>query len=187
MTDFHDILSSVSIPEILDHKGIHYRGRRCRCPIHGGNNSTAFSFTDDVFNCFVCGVGGGKLDLIEKLSNVDRNTARRILCENIAGVSYPDSTHCRVNNKGYFDFHFNPKGIPTDLEAERLKELLGSFDELQDYYTRQLRKLRERLHKGSIKLVEYYTNTQFCDHVLIEIDERYAIALHKLHERKKRS
>lgn len=186
MTDFRDILSSVTITDILDHKGIHYRGRRCRCPIHDGNNPTAFSFTNDVFNCFVCGASGGKLDLIEKLSNVDRNAARRILCENIAGVSYPDSTKCKGPKKDFFDFQFNPHGSPIDFKAEMRREQLDGFGALKSYHTRRLQGLRKSLEANSIKLIDFYSHTQFCDYVLENLDLKISIAVYELRQRENR-
>ena len=121
--------------------------------------------------------------MVEKLSNVDRDTARRILCENIAGVSYPNSTKYEWNKKDSFDFHFNPHGPPIDFKAERLRERLGGFGTLKSFYTRRLQSLRQLLKDNSISLVDFYTQTQFCDYTLEDIDLEISIAAYELHQR----
>ncbi|MCH9031069.1 MAG: hypothetical protein IIB00_02270 [candidate division Zixibacteria bacterium] len=183
MADFREILSRVSIQDILERHGIQYRGRRCRCPFHSGSNTSAFSFTDWGFNCFSCGARGGKLDLIEQLSNVYRDTARRILCEEIAGVPYPSSKKYERYKKDSFDFQFNPHGPPIDFKAERLRERLSGFGALKSYYTRRLQRLRRLLKDDSTSLIDFYTQTQFCDHILEDIDLGISIAVYELHQR----
>lgn len=49
------------------------RNGRTRCPLHGGNNRTAFSFDEStgLFNCFSCGEKGDKVSFVQKRLRVD--------------------------------------------------------------------------------------------------------------------
>jgi len=55
----------VTVAEIFDRVGWHYRGGRARCPFHQGNNPSALSFSDTGFVCFNCGEKGGVRKLQE--------------------------------------------------------------------------------------------------------------------------
>ena len=62
------------------------RGRRMRCPVHGGENPQAFSFTDDgLWTCFACGAGGDIFTLVERLRGVQFVEAVRVLAQ-LAGL-----------------------------------------------------------------------------------------------------
>lgn len=53
---------------------------RTTCPIHGGDNRQAFSYTDDRWYCFACGAGGGIKKLLEHFE-----PERLVAFEGIAG------------------------------------------------------------------------------------------------------
>src|SRR5262245_49832287 len=57
------------------------RHGRTRCPIHGGNNRTAFSFDEEngFFRCFSCGAKGDKVQLVRDLLRVNFGEALRWL------------------------------------------------------------------------------------------------------------
>jgi hypothetical protein len=71
--DLDALRSVVSIPHVLERSGVPLKGKRGRCPIHGGDNPTAFSVTDDgqLFHCFVCGAGGDVFELVKRLDGCD--------------------------------------------------------------------------------------------------------------------
>jgi len=56
------------------------RHRRSRCPIHRGDNPSAFAWTDDgLWFCHRCGEGGDVIQLIEKTLDTDFRGALRWL------------------------------------------------------------------------------------------------------------
>jgi DNA primase len=75
--DFDDIKARLSMEEVLQHYGITElkKGRNCLygcCPIHKGDNKTAFnvSLNNNLWHCFThCG-GGSVIDFIMKMENV---------------------------------------------------------------------------------------------------------------------
>lgn len=60
------LTTSMTIRDILETHG-HPLGshRRTTCPIHGGANDSAFSYTDEVWFCWSCGAKGGVKALLE--------------------------------------------------------------------------------------------------------------------------
>jgi hypothetical protein len=59
------VLSRIDIPP--------GRRGRTRCPIHGGDNSEAFSYEDvnGLWYCFRCGIGGDAISLVQKVLDLD--------------------------------------------------------------------------------------------------------------------
>ena len=90
MFDFNEILSIITIRDILHNYGLKPDSNRMPCPIHNGNNKTSFSFNDSTFICFSCGAKGGMLELVEFLSKTTRQDAIRTLC-GLAGVDYQEN------------------------------------------------------------------------------------------------
>lgn len=75
MTKRHDVAElkrRASVPEVLEAFGHRpRRGRRMPCPLHGGDNESAFSFDDERWHCFTgCG-GGDVIRLVERLQGTD--------------------------------------------------------------------------------------------------------------------
>jgi len=89
MIDFNLILSRVTIRDVLADAGHYPTRKRIACPIHDGNNRTAFSFTDSTFVCFSCGAKGGLLDLVEYLYHYSRQEALHHLCR-MAGIPFDE-------------------------------------------------------------------------------------------------
>jgi len=85
-----DVAALVPMPELLDSLGIRVnsRTRRTPCVLHGGTNSSAFSWTDDGrWFCFHCGQGGDKLSLIQAVRRCSFLDALRLLVE-LAGIEW---------------------------------------------------------------------------------------------------
>ena len=89
MVDFDQILTRVTVRVVLAEAGYHPARNRMACPIHDGNNRTAFAFTDLTFVCFSCDVKGGLLDLVEYLYHCTRQEALRHLCK-MAGIPFDE-------------------------------------------------------------------------------------------------
>jgi hypothetical protein len=81
--DLDALRKVVSIPHVLERSGVPFTGRRGRCPIHGGDNPTAFSVSDDgqLFHCFVCGAGGDVFELVKRLDGCDFALAVAVVTE----------------------------------------------------------------------------------------------------------
>lgn len=163
------ILESVTIPMILEHFDIEFRGQRGRCPIHGGDNVTSFSFNDEVYRCFACDANGGKLSLVQQLARVGRPEAMEIV-NGIAGVSTV-SINSRVagnHRKRMYRRSIAPK--ITKLKSEIARSLL-----IQDKLTGFLRDLRKNRIKN-ISVVQAITLQQVYEYNLEWLDgERKAL------------
>jgi hypothetical protein len=62
-----DLAGHAPMPQLLDSLGftVNIRTRRCCCILHGGNNPTAFSWTEQgLWKCHSCGAGGNKVALV---------------------------------------------------------------------------------------------------------------------------
>jgi len=90
MVDFNQILASVTIRDILADAGLYPTRKRMACPIHKGDNPTAFSFTESTFCCFACGAKGGLIDLAQYLFGYDKKESLRYLCRK-AGMSFEEA------------------------------------------------------------------------------------------------
>jgi DNA primase len=97
MLDFHTLKQRVSLERVLQSYGlltnIPRRGHRLAgpCPIHRGDNPTAFRADLDrnLWNCFtVCG-GGDVVDLVRAVEHCDHAAAARILAGLVQGTSAP--------------------------------------------------------------------------------------------------
>ena len=86
--DFKAVKREVSMVQILEHYGLMSQLRQNgdtitgACPIHEGNNKTAFrvSISKNCWNCFSrCGCGGNALEFVSKKENVSLLKAARLL------------------------------------------------------------------------------------------------------------
>ena len=59
---------------ILHALGFKPHNGRAACLLHGGDNPTAFSYTDEVWFCFACGSKGDKIDLVMEATGLDKIT-----------------------------------------------------------------------------------------------------------------
>jgi DNA primase len=82
--DFAQLKQQVSILEVLSRRGLtgslRRRGHRLTgpCPVHGGDNPTAFTvdITKNVWFCFSgCGAGGDVIELVRRLDRVSHREA----------------------------------------------------------------------------------------------------------------
>jgi DNA primase len=64
------ILEVITISDILHREGVKTRGRRSKCPIHGGRNDTTFGFDKVTYHCFKCGAKGQVVDLVMQINNI---------------------------------------------------------------------------------------------------------------------
>ncbi len=82
------IAALVPMVRLFDHLGIpvNERTHRCLCPLHGGTNRTAFSWTENgLWHCFSCGRSGDKYDLIRVVLRCDFPEALKVMAV-LAGV-----------------------------------------------------------------------------------------------------
>ena len=89
--DFKIVKDRVSITQILEHYGLLQDLRKTnddqltgRCPIHKGENATAFrvSVSKNCWNCFsTCKSGGNILDLVGKIEDVSIREAAKLIAE----------------------------------------------------------------------------------------------------------
>lgn len=86
--DFRAVKSAVNMVQVLEHYGLMSQLRQNgdtitgACPIHEGNNKTAFrvSVSKNCWNCFSqCGCGGNVLDFVSKKENVSLLKAANLL------------------------------------------------------------------------------------------------------------
>lgn len=177
MMDFNEILARVTIADILADCGYHPRRNRMPCPIHDGRNPTSFSFDDNTFCCFSCGVSGGLLDLTETLLGIDRKEALKYLADK-AGIRLED---------------YQPGGKPItrtparkrpvsvrDAGLFKLQVDLKGLDVLRDHFTWRLQKARKSLMAGTLDLSGYYAETQYSDYVLEDLDAEYIKINHEI-------
>jgi 5S rRNA maturation endonuclease (ribonuclease M5) len=78
--DYKEIKELVDMPKLLGRLGYQLdKNKRCACPIHGGDNKTAFSVSNDgqSWTCHTkCNCGGGIFQFIEKLEGVSVDQAK---------------------------------------------------------------------------------------------------------------
>ena len=88
--DFRAVKSAVTMIQVLEHYGLMSQMKQNgdsitgACPIHDGNNNTAFrvSISKNCWNCFSqCGCGGNVLDFVAKKEKVSLPKAARLLVE----------------------------------------------------------------------------------------------------------
>ncbi len=70
--DTETLRSVVTIHAVLAGGGIEVptRDKRMRCPIHRGDNETAFLFNQERFRCFVCDAHGDVFELAQRLHSL---------------------------------------------------------------------------------------------------------------------
>ncbi len=83
--DLDALRAGVPISSVLQVAGFDVDGRtrRIRCPLHGGDNPSSFSFTTQHFKCFACDVGGDIFDLAMRL----RSMSFREAVEHVASIA----------------------------------------------------------------------------------------------------
>jgi hypothetical protein len=129
--DLSVLLSKVRLDELAQHAGtkLHRSGGELRgtCPLHKGNNSTAFSVYNDPsyhqrWRCYTkCDAGGDAIDFVQRWQGLDFMAAVKYLAE-YAGLELKD-------------LGFDPQAIQTEMERRKQSDLL---DEVARYFAAQL-------------------------------------------------
>lgn len=160
---FNEILQRVSIHDILADHGYRPQKRRMPCPIHGGKNPTAFSFTDDAFYCFSCGASGGLLDLAQTLRGSNRQEALKYLA-NLAGI--PLTEFPAVTRRMPQIPHCSKSIGNDDADINGLRIEMKALDILYVHNAWRIRDTESRLAAGAFGLGEYYRRKQYCEYLL---------------------
>jgi len=104
--DLAALRSVVTIPELLAGVGVAVpsRGKRIACPVHRGDNPSAFSFDEHRFRCFGCDAHGDVFDLARALHSLTFPQAVEHVAR-IAGVSVgamPRATQDQIRRRATF-------------------------------------------------------------------------------------
>jgi hypothetical protein len=157
---------SVTISEVLDDFGISHRKGRCACPIHGGDNPTAFSFNDEIFYCHTQGCKGNVFTLVRALLNSDSQKATEYLFTRF-GVK--QEYHQTAPNKS--NAHEN---IPIDPRLASLRSNYACVKEQIQIFTTTFKELNDRFRRGEIDLSTFYLKQQILDQTLEELGSEEA-------------
>jgi hypothetical protein len=184
----HDLASlkvGITIESILDDLGITHRHHRCACPVHKGDNKTAFSFNDDTFYCHTRGCKGDVVTLIQELLHTDFRGAVHYLAKR-RGITLDLPEGGTVEFTRDITDKFARDG--RTLSPHDLVELVAKTDDLNRLEIAQrgvkdrIKKLTDELatlnqlkKKKKIALNLYYLQTQkIDDNRLAQYDERAA-------------
>lgn len=77
--DYKNIKQYVNMEMLLSKYGVQYGGKRIPCPIHGGDNKSAFDVTGDrqLWKCHTGDCGGGDIfTFVEKMDNLQKPQAK---------------------------------------------------------------------------------------------------------------
>jgi len=80
-----EIKERIAVADVLADAGVTLTRGRAACPLHGGDNPSAFSVRGERWTCFVCNAGGDVIDLAAALHGTDTRTSIRRLAER-AGI-----------------------------------------------------------------------------------------------------
>jgi hypothetical protein len=167
--DFQEILSRVTISDILASAGLTPSCNRMACPIHDGDNSTSFSFTDSTFICFSCSEKGGLMALDDYLHGCSRLQALRELCR-LADLPFDEPARPRLAPR-----RLSPVPSRNPLaENGRYWDLVNrlSWTKFRRYALLVgLRLSRRSMREHKTPLVDYYTKDLCCLQELQELDE----------------
>lgn len=182
MIDFNLILARVTIRDILADAGYRPVRNRMACPIHDGDNPTAFSFTESTFYCFVCNASGGLLDLVEYLYHCSRQDALRHLCT-MAGIEN-DSEPRLIPRMRSLPCPVNP--LLDDDEYREAKNRLEWLKLYKDVLDANLRIIRPNMKQGKMLLEKFYPREEVLLYQLEELDAEISYATYELSRLKKK-
>jgi DNA primase len=123
------ILSRVTVAEILQAFGAPKLVKgRCNCPVHHGDNKQAFSVDEKkgTWICFVCGKGGGKVDLVAALGGLGRAAAMEWIAD-MSGLP-PDGPVLESERR---EMEARRKAVELARQIQTLRE--RSLDALRGY------------------------------------------------------
>ncbi len=199
MYDLDTLKAGVTIENILDDFGIAHRHHRAACPVHRGDNRSAFSFNDEAFYCHTQGCKGGVIDLVMALAGTDFRGALDYLARK-KGIA----NDFGITGTTQFTRSLPDNSDPFREERKRLSpkdyvELLCMADDLNraesdlaecrsniGTLTAQLSQLIHLKRRKQIAKSLYYLNTQkIDDNRLALFDEQEAQLNYKVKEIKR--
>jgi len=160
--EIEQLKQTVPMEALLEALGFEVgKNNRTRCILHGGDNPTSFSYTDDRFHCFACGATGDKIDLTMQARN----------CSFEEGVEFLQQL---ANGNG--------KAVAPEALAHRsnlfslIRRMEDGFDSVDAKVEEDLRcdwqVNEERFRKGEIAPCEYYTRQHIIDEEFGALDAR---------------
>ena len=87
--DFSAIRDAMSAEQFA-RRELSMKGRRARCPFHGGTNFNLAFFDDGKCHCYKCGAGGDVVQLAAATWGLDQLDAARLLADEL-GISAGDA------------------------------------------------------------------------------------------------
>jgi len=183
MADFSEITARVTIGDVLRRAGMEPGRKRMACPIHGGENNTAFSFTDSAFICHSCGAKGGLLALVELLHKCSKRDALERL-HALAGLPFD-----RAGESAGVRFPYQPRLIRArrfNPEYEAASDKLKWLELLQYSIGVALRMLRRGIRDGRKPLDKFYSQEQVYLYELEELDRLIIEMNYRVNEIKRR-
>lgn len=179
----HDVLAGASIE-------ITTRSKRIRCPIHDGDNASAFSFDEQRFRCFVCEARGDVFELSRALHKLTFREAVEHVAR-VGGVALsaaPRATQQQIEQRATIS---QRRAALRDFREHRLNQLaveLYELDRLADGTGATLTALRDTKHEDaawdSLAAVHYARDAAEYERTLLEEDSE-ATWLHVLAEHKR--
>jgi len=131
-----EVASQVPMADLLNQLGFHVneRTRRSACRIHGGRNSSAFSWTESGFwRCHSCGAGGDRIALVRAMRQCSFREAVEFLAT-LAGVSLedglPSAAIARARSKR--EAELATARLLDDAENDALREARDNLSALHD-------------------------------------------------------
>lgn len=185
MVDFSQILARVTIHDILADAGYRPVRNRLACPIHDGNNPTAFSFTDSTFYCFSCDAKGGLLDLVGYLYHCTRQEALRHLCR-MAGIPFDEKESGSRPRSHVRSLPYRIYPLIEDDEYCKAKNRLEWLKLYQDGQYTNLRIIRRNVEQGKMPLEGFYPREEILLYQLEGLEPVIAEATWKVNEIKRR-
>ena len=191
MYDLASLKAGVTVENILDDFRIPHRHHRAACFIHHGDNKTAFSFNDELWNCHSCGAGGDIITLIQELQHTDFHGAVAYLAAK-KGITLdaPAGTTTEFT-RDLSDILERERGT---LPPKQFVELVSKTDELNRLVSTQAR-VKDKINQFTAELAAlirdksnkkmaknlYYLNVQkIDDNRLAVFDEREAQLNYKI-------
>ncbi len=98
------------------------RHGRGKCPIHNGNNTSAFSIKGDYFKCYSCGISGDVYALYMKLTGCNFPIAKKY----IDGESFSPFTQKAIQEKQIL------KQKESEKKVELLQQEMDLIDSIRD-------------------------------------------------------
>ena len=122
--DFRAVKRKVTILQVLEHydlvSKLHRNGDSLTgtCPIHGGDNKTAFhiSISKNRWNCFQC--SGNVLDFVAKMEKVSRPKAAHLL------VQWFNLSRNLVADRGQSNDPITNSRLRKDITLQAFKEVI---------------------------------------------------------------